>query len=479
MIIVVLVLMACAVGFPTVSQAGLFEQLKEEGKKIQGAIDSIDSVLKSGQGQQRGVPPAQTPSPQPGHRPPLNAPPPQSEFQVSQARMILGGRVVSPQANVVLSKGEVPAMQRDLDLIELGIRPSLFDDAALCFARQYLAPDEKAQFLDNEGTWNGKDEAEKKSMQQRFVSEYRSRMMANAIMPPQRLTIVLPMNFPPYNFEEQRFDLMLLQISGQGGALRTDGKTNQVHVEVRGNCGRIRMSIPFALNLDRNRHHSVWWELPPSEAEVVRQKVSNNQVYWGIVAELGNASEPVPVGTEGGQAQATFVNVRSMPIPNAPTVPLSIISRGLYANQDLERLLKDFNSQSPSRTPPLAQAESTRNEPASRASSETPPGPSSVPTAQAYRKLAGCLAARYLTEAESAKYLNTAVWRAISMHKPTHNYRGNTWDGMADTQFWKGSNEFEAARSKDAFLTDYAGRFGDPDIEGKRCFYGESWSPDK
>ncbi|RIK32067.1 MAG: hypothetical protein DCC55_36635 [Chloroflexi bacterium] len=486
MIILIVVLMTCFVGFPTVSQAGLFDQLKEEGKKIQGAIDSIDSVLKSGQGQQRGVPPAPAPSPQSGHRP---SPPPftpttttgpsNSESPVAHARTALGGYIVSPKANMVLSKGEILAMQQGLDSIELGMRPSIFDERSLCFARS-LPKDEKGQFVDRDEAWHGKDAAEKKSTEQRFVNEYRSRVMANAIMPPQRLAIVFPMYLPPYSFQEQRFTMAFLQFSGPDGALRADRKTNQIHVDLRGFCSGIRLSIPFPIHRERSATDSVLWDLSPSEAEGVRQQVSKDQVYVGILVELGNASAAVPIGTNGGQAQATFVDFRSMPVPDAPVSSLSVISKGFYANPDLERLLKDLNSLDPSGTPALAQAESRRNESASKPPSEAPAGPPKMDAAKAYRSLAGCLAARYLTEEESTKYIARGIWSTIAEWKRHRDYTGNMWSSVADTaRFWKGSTEFEAARSKDAFLADYAGRFGDPELESKRCAYGESWSPDQ
>lgn len=485
--------------------AGFFEQLVEEGKKklkeeTDKAIRPIPTPVpqtapnRASQDQSpTGSQPLSSASmgTQESDNPPIGVP---------RVKMALGIPIVS-KSRAVLSQREMDALQRYVDYLGIGLMANLVDARAKCFAEKYLPqadgvnyinPARRVMPMTSEHTfWKGSNEFEEARSRQAFIVDNMPKLKGAAINSPVRLVIIEEGSLGVYDAKENGFKVRFNHRT-------TKPQQPNLLVSLEGLCsGALVFRTPLTTHLDGKLYGA--WSVSATEAEQLVQRRGQQPIYWGIIVELSAQPKVGYTGDpkEGGSIQVDW--------PETQVVTKSV---GIYEDQELERPLHIFEGGSNQGASPgsaterqdrlsgsqsLAQAASSSQ--ASQASvgkelvpynvrklNERPvfenqefrngdPDPGRWSRAQlafsryvdfidmgTSKKLlengAACFLEYHAPNLEWSKYMSKEVSAS-----PNHGKWRLAASSPGLLSFWKGSNEFERARSKQAFIDDYRASF--------------------
>jgi len=222
--------------------------------------------------------------------------------------------------------------------------PDSFESNAECYAANYLEQENLAKYLSEKTTdgitkvrsagsgtfttyphmsfkakfWKGSNEFETARARQAFIDENIAKFKAAVIPFPVQLAYVVPADLGQYNFDEGKFNVRFQSIAS---------RRNQLGIHLKGLCAGERF-LKADNPLTVTRRDIVPWAVRPAEAEQILRRTPNHQAYWGFMIEVTNSlSSDVNVGER------------------SQSVPLTgqIISVGLYEDLALERPLHMFN----------------------------------------------------------------------------------------------------------------------------------------
>lgn len=227
--------------------------------------------------------------------------------------------------------------------------PDSFESNAECYAANYLEQENLAKYLSEKtidgiakvrsagsGTfatyphmsfkakfWKGSNEFETARARQAFIDENIAKFKTAVIPFPVQLAYVSPAALGQYNFGEGNFNL---------GFHLIDPQRNQIGITLRGLCGGERY-FKAANPLPMSRRKTVSLVVGPAEAEHILKRTPNHQAYWGLMIEVTKS-----LGTSTS-VDSVDMDRRSQGTPLAG----QIISVGLYEDLALERPLHMFN----------------------------------------------------------------------------------------------------------------------------------------
>ncbi|MBH0203933.1 MAG: hypothetical protein HP496_16940 [Nitrospira sp.] len=487
--------------------AGFFDEVLEEGKKkVQEEAGKLLKPVPAPRPSQSTSQPQQESSPSANPVKPVPRSAGDPAGQNSSAARSSRSEALSTVQGAVQFYGagvHFDLVRKYVDQIALGLVPGYFEQRADCYARFHLPASESDKYIGEKGDWKGNNEFEKPRTRQAFIDAYRSQFQAQAVQLPVNLALVQQALVMQYNFNEQAIPLQFM-LGGHGSfhplGIAQDrywffsepAPKHFVLINLGGYCS----SIAFGVAAPAGQRGLINLKKTPEEAEILIKRIESPRSYIGIIFELAqpSASGPRTGILASGNLRASGPSEGE----KLSLIQATAKSIGWYEDPDLERLITRLDGQAAGNSPlsksdqkasiPPDAAQNLETASAGSSAGAAPRADAKIESFQgkkisnraAFTLLGPSTPGLYSTYGHdfmtsmqhNMSYYMTMVALGLkpdSFEKVPYCYLNYTPSSVFDAYAkpigglgvseWKGSNVFEADRSKRAFIRDYAAAF--------------------